>query len=82
MGLIWRYLPVATGPDSRVKQIEWLPLKPIATLFTKWNKEIYIVLDIQVVDGKTIPTFDNPKILGVTHGNMITFSSHIRLISD
>ena len=49
--------------------------KSSATLFTTWNKELPINLDIHIANSP-IPTVQRPKILGVTFDSLHTFAHH------
>ena len=51
------------------------PSKSSATLFTTWGNEMSKTLEIEI-DGTTVPTVQNPSILGVTLDPMMTFGPH------
>lgn len=51
------------------------PSKSTATLFSTWTKEIKKELNI-IIDGKKLPTVNNPKILGIIFDSMLTFNAH------
>ncbi|KAI5752977.1 hypothetical protein M8J77_022380 [Diaphorina citri] len=48
------------------------PEKSTSTFFTTWTREVNTQLNI-VVDGKTLPTIKDSKILGLTFDPMLTF---------
>ncbi|KAL1445963.1 hypothetical protein WDU94_005493 [Cyamophila willieti] len=57
------------------RKLELSAEKSTATLFTTWTKEVNTVLEVKV-NGQTLPTIKNPKILGVTFDPMLTFNKH------
>ena len=55
--------------------------KSSATLFTTWTKEVKLPLAVHI-NGDPIPTVNNPRILGVTFDNLLTFSHHAKDICN
>lgn len=55
--------------------------KSTATIFTSWTKEVNTQLDIKV-NNLRLPTIKNPKILGVTFDNLLTYNAHAKTIIE
>lgn len=74
------YLDVLAG-WFRERKLEISAEKSTATLFTTWTNEIGTVLPIKM-DGKEIPTCQNPKILGLTLDPLLNFGEHIKVMKE
>ncbi|XP_017302704.1 uncharacterized protein LOC108253369 [Diaphorina citri] len=55
--------------------------KSTATIFTSWTKDVNTQLDIKV-NNLRLPTIKNPKILGVTFDNLLTYNAHAKTIIE
>lgn len=63
------------------RRLEISPEKSTATLFTTTKKELKETLPV-TIKGETIPTVSNPKILGVTFDQMLTYGQHAKLTRE
>lgn len=59
----------------KARNLQISPSKSSATIFTTWSNEYSKELDIRI-DGQRVPTVKNPKILGVTMDNGLTWTAH------
>lgn len=57
------------------------PGKSTATLLTLWTKEVNYQIDI-VIGNIRVPTVKQPRILGVTFDQLLTFNRHASKIKD
>ena len=57
------------------------PGKSTATIFTTCTQDMAITLPIKI-DGKTVPTVKNPKILGTHLDPLLTFGHHAKVTAD